>query len=295
MDTIRKEYEEQLKRYRTGNMISRIMLVVGLVFMIAGLLNRSSTVLMILCFALAVVSWVIGVLVGQKGKKELSSYVGQNVTRSVMEEYFHVDEFIMQGETPLDEIRSAELFWNYNRIIGSRVIRGKLNDIPFQCSNVTLDETTGTANKNTRVFSGQYLLMEGQNPAEGTIRILDRENPVRTLVQGCRPVKLSSVQEFDDLFEVSATDPAAARAYLTEAKRKALLELKKLIREKGGEEHAQLNLIVKGSKLCAALGSGVFLFHRQTELLQVEEMIEYYSLDAEYVQKAVQLLSNIFD
>ena len=290
MDKLRKEYEAQMKRYLDGNRISKAMILVGVAFMIAGLLKRSDTGLMILFFALTIGACVVGVLIGQKRKSAFSTYVGQTVTRGVMEEYFKVNEFIMHGETPLDEIRTAELFWNYNRIIGSRVVRGELDGVSFQCSNVTLDETTGTANKNTRVFSGQYVFTELKSPVKATIRILDKENPVRTLVQGCRPVKMSSIQEFDDLFEVSATDAAAARDFLTEERRKALLELKKLIREKGGEEKAQLNLMIKGKKIYAALGSGVFLFHRQTELHKVEDIIEYNSLDAEYVKKAVQLL-----
>ncbi|MCQ2500206.1 MAG: DUF3137 domain-containing protein [Lachnospiraceae bacterium] len=290
MDKLRKEYEAQMKRYLDGNKISKLMIVVGVAFMIVGFMNRNSTGRMILFFALTIGSCVVGVLVGQKRKAAFSTYVGQTVTRSVMEEYFQVDDFIMHGETPLDEIRTAELFWNYNRIIGSRVVRGKLGGNRFQCSNVTLDETTGTANKNTRVFSGQYVFTDLKEPVKGAIRILDKENPVKTLVQGCRPVKMSSIQEFDDLFEVSAVDPAEARAFLTEERRKALLELKHLLKEKGGEEKAQLNLMYKGNKIYAALGSGVFLFHRQTELLKVEEIIEYNSLDAAYVQKAVELL-----
>ncbi len=291
MEKLRREYEAQMKRYLDGNKISRGMILVGIACMLIGVLMRNNTGIMLLFFALTIASAVAGVLIGQKRKRAFSEYVGQQVTKSVMEEYFQVDQFIMHGETPLDEIREAELFWDYNRIIGSRVIRGTLKGIPFQCSNVTLDETTGTANKNTRVFSGQYVLTKAKEPVSGVIRILDKENPVRTLVQGCRPVKLSSIQEFDDLFEVSATDAAAARAFLTEERRKALLELKRLIREKGGEEKAQLNLRIKGDRICAALGSGVFIFHRQTELRKVEEMLEYYSLDAEYVQKAADLLT----
>ncbi|MDO4616838.1 MAG: DUF3137 domain-containing protein [Lachnospiraceae bacterium] len=290
VDKLQGEYEQQTGRYLNGNRISRCMLLVGLVCMVIGLVNREQTALMALFFVLAVGSWVAGVLIGQNRKRAFSTYVGQTVTKQVMEEYFQVDELIMNGETPLDEIRSAELFWNYNRIIGSRVIRGRLHGVPFQCSNVTLDETTGTANKNTRVFSGQYLFIECREPVDGTIRILDKENPVRTLVQGCRPVKLSSVLEFDDLFEVSATDAAAARNYLTEDRRKALVECKKLIRNKGGEETAQLNLMIKGSRIYAALGSGVFLFHHQTELRKLEELVEYYSLDADYVCRAAELL-----
>ncbi len=290
MENLKKEYEAQKKRLKTGSMISRWMILAGLLCMAVGLLNRGNTPVMLLFFALTIGSAVIGVLVGENRKKEFSSYAAQTVTRKVMEEYFRVNEFILQGETPLDEIRSAELFWNYNRIIGSRVIRGELDGTSFQCSNVTLDETTGTANKNTRVFSGQYLLLNLDEKIQGTIRILDKENPVKTLVQGCRPVKISSVQEFDDLFEVSATDLQAAREYLTEDRRKALLELKRLIRERGGEEQAQLNLMIKGDKVTAALGSGVFLFHRQRELDNLEDLIQVHSLDAEYVQKAVRLL-----
>lgn len=290
MDKLRKEYEAQMKRYLEGNKISKWMILVGIVFMAVGFMNRNTTALMILFFALTIGSCVVGVLIGQKRKGDFSTYVGQTVTRGVMEQYFQVKEFIMHGETPLDEIRTAELFWNYNRIIGSRVVRGELEGTPFQCSNVTLDETTGTSNKNTRVFSGQYVFVDMKEPVKTTIRILDKENPVRTLVQGCRPVKMSSIQDFDDLFEVSAVDATIAREYLTEERRKALLDLKRLIKEKGGEEKAQLNLMIKGKKIYAALGSGVFLFHRQTELHQVEDIIEYNSLDAEYVQKAVRLL-----
>ncbi|MDO4489603.1 MAG: DUF3137 domain-containing protein [Lachnospiraceae bacterium] len=290
MDKLRKEYEAQMQHYLNGNKISKLMVVVGIAFMIIGFMNRNETGRMMLFFVLTIGSCVVGVLVGQKRKSAFSTYVGQTVTRGVMEQYFQVDEFIMHGETPLDEIRTAELFWNYNRIIGSRVIRGKLKGTAFQCSNVTLDETTGTANKNTRVFSGQYVFVNLQTPVKGTIRILDRENPVRTLVQGCHPVKMTSVLEFDELFEVSATDEAGARAFLTEERRKALLELKRLIREKGGEEKAQLNLMIKGKKIYAALGSGVFLFHRQTELHSIEDIIGYNSLDADYVKKAVSLL-----
>lgn len=295
MDKLRREYEAQMKRYLDGNTISRRMLLVGAVCMIIGFLNRNTTALMLLFFALTIGSAVAGVLIVQKRKAALSAYVGQTVTKGVMEEYFQVDEFIMHGETPLDEIREAELFWNYNRIIGSRVIRGNLEGIHFQCSNVTLDETTGTSNKNTRVFSGQYVFLDRKVPLKGVIRILDKENPVRTPVQGCRPVKMSSVQEFDDFFEIHAADAQEARNFLTEERRKALVELKKQVREKGGEETAQLNLMIKGKKIYAALGSGVFLFHRQTELRAVEDMIEYYSLDADYVKKAVQLLGTLAD
>lgn len=290
MEQLRKEYEAQMKRYLDGNKISKLMIIVGVAFMIAGLLNRNDTVRMVLFFALTIGACVVGVLIGQKRKAAFSGYVGQTVTRGVIEQYFKVNEFIMHGETPLDEIRTAELFWNYNRIIGSRVIRGELDGTAFQCSNVTLDETTGTANKNTRVFSGQYVFVKLAKPVKGAIRILDKENPVKTLVQGCRPVKMSSIQEFEEQFEVSAVDPAEAREFLTEERRKALVSLKKLIREKGGEENAQLNLMYKGDKIYAALGSGVFLFHRQTELSKVEDIIEYNSLDAEFVQNAVRLL-----
>lgn len=290
MDKLRKEYDAQIKRYLDGNKISKLMILVGLVFMGIGLMNRNSTGKMILFFALTIGACVIGVQVGQRRKAGLSAYVGQTVTRKVMEEYYQVDDFIMHGETPLDEIRMTEFFWNYNRIIGSRVIRGKSEGTSFQCSNVTLDETTGTANKNTRVFCGQYIFADLKEPAPCTIRILDMENPVKKLVQGCRPMKLSSIQEFDDLFEVSAVDPAAAKTFLTEERRKDLVKLKQLIREKGGEEKGQLNLMYKGNKLYAALGTGVFLFHRQTELRDVEEIIEYNSLDAQFVQNALRHL-----
>lgn len=290
MEQLRNEYKAQMKRYLDGNKISKLMILVGIAFMIAGLLKRSNTALMVLLFALTIISCVIGVLIGRRRKEAFSGYVGQTVTRNVMGEYFKVKEFIMHGETPLDEIRTAELFWNYNRIIGSRVIRGELDGTSFQCSNITLDETTGTANKNTRVFSGQYVFVDLKEPVKGAIRILDKENPVKKLVQGCRPVKMSSIQEFDELFEVSAVDPAEARSFLTEERRKALLALKRLIGEKGGEEHAQLNLMYKGNKIYAALGTGVFLFHRQTELSKIEDIIEYNSLDADFVQNAVRLL-----
>lgn len=290
MEELRKQYEAQLKRYQNGMMISRLMILVGIAFMVVGLLNRSNTGMMVLFFALTMGSCVIGVLIGEQRKKNFSSYVGQTVTKGVMEQYYQVDEFIMKGETPLDEIGKTELYWNYNRIIGSRVVRGKINGRKFQCSNVTLDETTGTANKNTRIFSGQYVFLDLDTRVDGIIRIIDKENPVQKLVQGCRPVKISSIQEFDEQFEVSATDSTAARNYLTEERRKALLELKTLLTEKGGDEKAQVNMMIKGGRLTAALGSGVFLFHRQTELKDIQEVMEYNSLDAEYVQKAVKLL-----
>ena len=290
MENLQKEYEKQVTSNRMKQRISGCMILVGIVCMVIALLNRSNTPLMILFFALTVASCVVGVVIGEQGKKKFSTYVGQTVTRKVLEQHFKVDEFIMSGETPLDEIHKTELHWNYNRIIGSRVIRGSLDGVHFQCSNVVLDETVGTANKNTRVFCGQYVFLDLKEKADGIIRVIDKENPVRKPVQGCRPVKISSVQEFDDLFEVFATDQAAARKYLTEERREALLELKRLLSEKGGEEKAQLNLMVKGRKLCAALGDGIFLFHRQNEKGTVDNIIEYNQLDAEFVQKALRLL-----
>lgn len=151
--------------------------------------------------------------------REIKAYVGQNVTRGLLDEVFEIAEYDHTGCISEDLLRSAALTPAWDRCSGSDLVRGSYKGRSILFSDVKLEEIEQQKNPDGEtetewhtIFQGPWIFIENDRKLPAPVRV--REKPP-ILGRHMKSDLETENAAFNERFQILAQDGHAAFLVLT--------------------------------------------------------------------------------
>ena len=154
---------------------------------------------------------------------KLKDLMGSAVTLPLLREVFEVTSYLPGGHISGQEIRSAGLIGDWDKIAGSDFIEGTYKGIQIRYSDLHLEreeEYYDEGKRKTRyitVFKGQWLICDFQKELAAALRLFERKSGTKW--NSVRDMSRSSIEteniEFNKKFKILTADGHTAFYVLT--------------------------------------------------------------------------------
>ena len=176
-----------------------------------------STFTVVSIFVLFTAACVLFLLYARSTKK-IKMFVGENITRGVLEEVFEVEDYNSGTHISEDLIKSTGLIGGWNECSGSDFVRGKYRGRNIQFSDVKLEKVTSSTDSDGHshqekdtIFKGPWIMLEHDRELPASLRLREK---VFSRSKALSDIETENAA-FNQQFQILTTDGHTAFLILT--------------------------------------------------------------------------------